>query len=452
MEKLEGHKVKLDVSVAQGEVQRAFERAYRRLAGRVTVPGFRRGKTPRPVLERHVGREAFREEALDAILPVSYSQALDLKGLDPIAQPEVEVVKFEEGEPFVFRATVEVKPEVKLGAYTGMGLKAEPKPVEDTAVEAQLEAIRENRAELEPAEPGTELAAGLFAVIDYHGTIDGNSFPGSDVEGALVRMGGDQLEPEVDQALAGAKAGDTRECHLDFPPDHPNAELRGKKALIKITVREVKKKKLPELADELAEEVAGTDLAGLKERIRSSLEERAKRDAWAELTREVVEKVTQAAEVDVPASLVERRAERLKTDMAERLRSQGLDVERYLKIAGLERDRWEKDLRTRAEREVKRELVLEAVARREGITATDAEVEFEMARIAAATRQKPDLVRKYFRSSPGRLESLREGIISDKAVDYLVRSNAVTPLPGTVAEGKAEKESKGSADGRGSEE
>lgn len=428
VEKLEGHKVKLEVTVGPEQVRRAYDRAYRALSTRVSVPGFRRGKVPRPVLERHVGREAFREEALDFILSDSYAQALEAKGLDPIDRPEdVEVVKFEEGKPFVFRATVEVKPEVKLGKYSGLGIDVPPHPVDQADIEAQLTAIRERRAVLEPAEPGTALEDGLYAVLDYHGVIDGKSFPGGDTEGALVLVGAGQLPPEIEAAIKGAKAGEERECTLTFPPDLPSEALRGKTAQFKIEVKEVKRKIVPELTDELAKELTGLDLAALRERITQSLEERAKREAREELTRQVVERVTAEAEVDVPETLISRRMERMTADTNERLARQGLDIDKYLAIVGLDREQYDKDLRARAEHTVKRDLVLEAIARRENIQATDAEVEFEMARIAAVTGQKPDKVRALFHGSPDRLESLRAGIITDKTVQYLVRENAARP-------------------------
>jgi trigger factor len=430
VEKLEGHKVKLDITVSAEAVARAYDRAYRTLAGKVSIPGFRKGKVPRPVLERHIGSAPLREEALDLILNDSYSQALDEKDLDPINRPNVEVVKFEEGEPMVYHATVEVKPEVKLGTYTGMDLVVEPKPVEMADVERQLGSIREKFAELEPAEADTPVADGLFAVMDFHGKIDGAGFSGGDGEGVLVQIGAGQLEAEFEEALKGAKAGDTRECALTFGSDHPNAELAGKTANFKIEVKEVKRKKLPELTDELAEEVAKTDLAGLRERITKGLEENARREAREELARQVVEKVVTHAEVDVPDTLLNRRIERKSQDMNERLAGQGLTVERYLEMVGLDHETWEKDLRARAEHEIRRDLVLEAVAKKENIGASDAEVEFEIVSLAASHGEKPERIREFFHTSPGRLESLREGIIARKTVQYLVRENvAEVPEP-----------------------
>jgi trigger factor len=424
VERLEGSKVKLGITVDREEVARAYDRACRNLAGQVNVPGFRRGKVPRAVLERHVKPEAFKEEALDIILPASYSQALDAKDLEPIDRPQVNVVSFAEGEPLVFEATVEVKPEVKLGQYTGLGLSVPPKPVDEADIQGQVEAMRERRAELVPAEPGTKLADGLFAVIDYHGTVDGEPFEGGDSEGVLVQLGAGQLETEVEAAVKGAQAGEERECALTFPEDIRNESLRGKTAQVKVRVKEVKVKKLPELTDDLVKELSGLEnVESLRKRIAEGLEERARREAREELARQVVEKVVEAAEVEIPETLVTRRTEQATEDMNERLAAQGLDLDRYLAIVGLDREQWDKDTRARAKHQVKKDLVLEAISRREDIRATDAEVEFEMARLAAATGQKPEKVRKLFRASPARLESLRAGIITSKTVSYLVREN-----------------------------
>jgi trigger factor len=248
------------------------------------------------------------------------------------------------------------------------------------------------------------------------------------------------MEPEMEKALEGATVGETREAVLSFPEDHPNPALAGKEARFEMKVKEVKTKKVPELTDDLAREIAGTDVAGLKERVRESLEEGAKRSAADELRRRLVEKVVEEAEVDVPETLVSRRVERKNAEIGERLSRQGLTVDKYIEIVGLDRDTWEKDLRARAEREVKRDLVLEAVADREGIEVTDADVEFEITRLAYGFGEKPDKIRKLFAESPSRLESLRERIRMDKTVHYLVEANSAAA---EAADAGAEDESTG---------
>lgn len=428
VEKLEGHQVKIQIQVGPEEVDRAFDRAYRRLAGKVNIPGFRRGKAPRPVVEGHVGSEALREEALDILLGDSYGRALEAKDLDPIDRPEVDVVTFQEGEPLTYTATVEVKPEVNLGPYTGLNLEIQFQSVGEEEVQRQLDSIRERAAELVPAEDGATLESGRFAVVDFRGTIDGQEFPGGKAEGTMVEIGAGQLEAEFEAALSGAKAGESRQATVHFPADYRNPELAGKEAVFDILVKEVKIKKVPELTPELAKELTGLELDVLRERIRQSLEEQSQRNARDELRRKVVEQVVAAAQVDLPEKMVERRIQRRQAEMAERLAGQGLSVENYLEMVGLDQEAWAKDLRTRAEHEVKRDLVLEAVAKRQNIAAADAEVEFEIIRLAASYGEKPEKVRKMFLESPGRLESLREGIIIEKTVQYLVRENTA-PAP-----------------------
>ncbi len=424
VEKLEGHKVKMEVTVPPADVERAYDRAYRRLVSRVNIPGFRRGHAPRPVLERHVGAGAFREEALELALSDAYPQALDAKELDPIDSPDVEMVKFEPGQPMVFRATVEVRPEVKLESYTGMNLSVPPKPVTEGDIEAQLNSIRERRAELEPADADTPVTDGIFGVIDYEGTIDGKPFAGGKAEGALIQVGAGQIEPAIEEAIKGAKAGEEREAKLTFPPDLPNPELQGKEALFMIKVREVKRKSLPELTDELAKELTGLDLPNLRDRIHESLEQRAQAQARDELTNQIIERVTAEAEVDVPETMINRRISRMTEDTTERLQRQNLTLDQYLTIVGLDREQWDKDVRTRAEHAVKKDLALGEVSRREKIEATEPEIEFEMARLSAQYQEKPDKIRSLFMSSPDRLDSLRAGIITQKTVQYLVKANA----------------------------
>jgi len=424
VERLEGHKVKLDITVDREEVDRAYHRAYRRLVGRVNIPGFRKGKVPRPVLERHLGPDALKDEALELILSPFYGKALDSKGLDPIDTPEVEVVKFAEGEPLVFRATVEVKPEVKLGEYKGQGVELEQKPVTDDDVQRQLDSIRERAAELEGTAPDTAIDDGHFAVVDLHGTIEDEDFPGGTSEGVLIQIGAGQVDQEVEKALKGAKAGETRKAAISFPEDHPNKDLAGKEAEFDITVKEVKVKKAPELDDETAKELTGMDLAALREQIRKNLEEQARRNALDERRQTVIEKVVEDAEVDLPETLVERRIESRKADMTQRLAQQGVTIDGYLEMVGLDKETWEKDLRSRAEYEVKRHLVLEAIGKKEGIEAADADVEFEISRMAMMSNEKPEKIREMVMSSPARLESVREGIILEKTVHYLVRENS----------------------------
>lgn len=434
--RLDGHKVRLDVTLGQAEVARAYGQAYRQLAGRVSVPGFRRGHVPRPVLERHVGREAFREEALELILSEAYDRALDSADVDPIDRPEVNVVKFEEDEPFVFQATVEVKPEVKLPKYAGLDLSVPPKAVTESDVEAQLNAIRERQAQLEPAEAEATLTDGLFGVLDYEGTVDGEAFAGGKAENALIQMGAGQLEPQIETAIRGARAGEDREAKVSFPADVPNQKLQGKEASFRIRVKEIKRKTLPELSDDLAKEITGLDLPTLRERVTKSLEERANADARDELVRQVVERITAEAEVDVPEIMVKRRLERMTADTEERLRGQNISLDQYLQIVGLEREQWEKDARSRAEHAVKKDLVLGAISKREKIQATEAEIEFEIARAAATYQQKPDKMRTFFRGSSDRLESLKAGIITQKTIQHLVRLNTAPVAADTEAAGE----------------
>jgi len=426
VERLSPHRVRLEVSVSAQEVARAFDRAFRRLSSRANIPGFRRGRAPRPVVERHFGREVLRDEAIDLLLNDSYARALETEGLDPIDQPELEVVRFEEGEPFVYKATVDVKPEVTLGQYTGLGLELKPRPVEEADVQRQLEAIADRAAVLEPVEAETLLEDGLFAVVDWHATVDGKSFPGGDMEGALVRMGSHQLDPEIEKALYGAKTGDVRECTVHFSEEAASEDLRGKDALFRIVVKEVKRKKTPDLTDELAIQLTGHDLVSLRGRLRERLEFEAMRQAQEELAHNIIERVTAEATVDLPEKMVERRMARRRAETEARLARGNMNLDDYLRAVGLEREQWEKDLRSRVEHELKREIVLEAIARRQDIQADDGEVAFEMMRYAAATGEKPEKVRREF-SSPERLAALRSRIILDKTVQYLVRENTVRP-------------------------
>ncbi len=418
LEQLDRHRVRLEVEVDKAEVSRAWEESYRKFAGRVHIPGFRRGRAPMGLVERYVGAHALRKEALEILLDRNYPRALAHAQVEPIGRPELEIVRHERDEPLVFKVTVEVKPGVKLGAYRGVEVDVPRPPVTEEEVQAELQALRERLAELVPADTDT-VSGGQVAVIDYRGTVGGEPFEGGAAKGQTVEVGGGGLLDDFERGLLGARVNETRTVTVRFPESYANPDLAAKEAEFEVTVREIKARRLPDLDDELARRLgAGETVGELISTVRQGLEALRHQEARQALRDAVVRQVVDAAQVDLPPSMVDRRLDRVVQDFTEQLARRGLTLEQYLQQAGIDQDRLRADLRPRAEREVKEELVLEAVARVEGISVTEQEVETRIQQTAGAYGRGGDRIRTLFRD-PANREGLAHAIRLEKAASFL---------------------------------
>lgn len=444
----EGTRVTLEVEVEAGALERALEDAARRLGRRVKIPGFRPGRAPRALVERYVGADALRDAAVDALLPESYRRALDQTGIDPIDRPAVEVVKAEPGQPFVFKVTVDAKPEVALGQYTGLGVPREPVTVSDEDVAAELAGLAERLARWVPS-GATAVAPGHRAIIDYAGQVDGEAFEGGGGEARPVEVGAGRLLPEFERGLVGMAPGETKAIEVPFPDDYPNPALAGKVATFTVTVRAVEERRVPPVDDDLARAAGGFEsLDQLKQAIRDELL-RARTQAAEQARRErILDAVAANASVDVPEVLVERRIDRAVEDLRHRLSHEGLTLERYLELAQKDEAALRAELRPGARAAVRRELVLEAVARKEHLQASDAEA----ARLAQAQAEAHDPRRvragrgrrrsrrqgeRPGRIDPAILEGLREMLTLEKAARFLVQANAAPEPQSPRAEADA---------------
>ncbi|MEW6307674.1 MAG: trigger factor [Bacillota bacterium] len=419
VERIDKHRVKLAVQIPPETVRQAEDEAYRRLVRRVNVPGFRKGKAPRKVLESFVGRGALKEEALDILVSRSYWEAVAESKLEPIAPPRIEDVAYADGEPVRFAATVEVKPEVKLGGYTGLGLTPKPVEVPESAVGTQLEHLRERKARLVPVEdPAATVAEGMVAVIDFTGTRDGAPIEGASAAGYLLDVGSGSFIPGLESGLIGMRVGETREIPVTFPADYHAVELAGNEARFTVTVQELKLKQLPALDDDLAKEAGYQTLEELRAGIENRLAEAARRDVRTDYLNRVIAKIVEGSEVDVPETLLVRRVDSMAEDLAERLERGGTGLERFLSANGKTLDDLRDDLRPRALQAVKADLVLEAVARAEGLEATEADVEAELAGLAKAYTKPIEQVRTTLAESGG-LSGVRQRLTQDKVLAFL---------------------------------
>ncbi|MEW6048004.1 MAG: trigger factor, partial [Bacillota bacterium] len=303
---LEGSKVSLEVEVPVEEVRKGLDEAYRRLAQRVRIPGFRPGRVPPQVLRARLGRQSVFDEVLELLLPRAYREAVEESRVEPVEEPRFDIVQMEEDKPLVFKAEVTVKPEVKPGTYKGVKAERVVRRVADGDVDRVLRRLQERFAVLEPSEGPVQ--RGLFAEIDYDALLDGRPFRGGAARGRTIEVGSQRVLPGFDAAIEGMRPGEQRQFELTVPEDYPDKELAGKKLSFSVTVKAVKAKRLPQLDDEFARDVGPyQSLEELRRAIREELQKSADRRSTAELRRQVVEKVAQAASVEVPEPMLRRR-------------------------------------------------------------------------------------------------------------------------------------------------
>lgn len=420
LEKLEQNQIRLTIEVDAAAVEAAMEKAFQQVARRVNIPGFRRGKAPRTIVERYVGKSSIMEGALDELLTPSYRDALEQQDIDPIVQPDIDIVEFEAGKPLRYTATITVKPEVALGQYTGLGVAREQREIADADVEKQIEAIRERSSQLVPAPEGTELAAGQFATIDFEGFVDDVAFPGGKGENYVLEIGSGTFIPGFEDQLIGAKAGEARQVNVTFPEDYRATDLAGKAARFEVTVKEIKVKELPELNDEFAKGLGSfATVEELRQMVRNNLVHAAEDEAREKQVNEAVEKVVTASEVEVPEVMIESRIDSMLDDVSRRMEMQGLKMEQYLETTKKTLDELRGEFREQATKAVKRDLVLEAIAKKENLKAEDADVDREIARMAEAYGQQPADIRRVF-TEQGSLGGLKDSIRIQKAIDFII--------------------------------
>ncbi len=447
-ERLTNSTVLLEVEVEAERFSQAVERACRKLAKDVIIPGFRRGRVPRVILERYIGKETLYNEAAALMMGEAYPVAVKDTGIEPVAQPEVEVVQAEEGKPLVFKAKVEVKPEVELGQYQGIEVTKKVKPVTPEDIEAELERLRNRYARLTTVEDGV-VAAGDIIKIDYRGTVNGKAFRGSTVKGREIEAGRGYLIPGLDEALVGMRPGETKELRVTLPADYPDERVAGKEAVFEVTVRELRRKELMPLNDDFAKEVSEFDtLAELKADVTRRLQEAAVKEADLLLRQEVVARAVENAKVEPPPSMVENQVEEMLEDMVATVEGRGVSRERFFEIMNTTPEEMRERLRGDAVRTIKTRLVLDAVAKAEGLEVTEAEIEAELQKLAGLYRHDPGELRRVFEAT-GRLEVVRQKLLRDKTVEFLVEKAIIkeeAPEPaGGVAAPEAETKETGTA-------
>ncbi|GBF73943.1 trigger factor [Paenibacillus sp. 598K] len=421
-EKIEKNLGVLDVEVDAEQVAAALDKAFKKVVVKVNVPGFRKGKVPRAMFEKRFGVESLYQDAVDILLPEAYANAVTEAGITPVDRPEIEVEQFAKGESFKFKAKVTVKPEVVLGDYKGLEVPAAEAQVADEDVTAELERLQQRHAELVVIDEG-EVQQGDTTVIDFDGYVDGEAFEGGKSERYSLEIGSGSFIPGFEDQIVGMNIGDFKDVEVTFPESYHAEQLAGKAAVFKVKLHEIKRKNLPALDDEFAKDVSEFDTL---EEYKADLKQRLleKKQQEAEQTREVavVDKATELAEVEIPEVMIESETDQLLRDFENRLRSQGMNLDLYYQFSG----QTEADLRGQmkgdAEKRVLNNLVLEAIAKAEGIEVSEDEVTEELEKLAQAYNRPAEEIREIFTAN-GNLESMKEDLTLRKTIQFLVENS-----------------------------
>lgn len=435
-EKIEKNTVLLEVEVEQDQISRAVDEAYRKFVKKVAVPGFRKGKTPRIVLENFLGKGVLYQDALESLVPNAYIEAVKETGVEPVADPELELTQAEEGKTIIFKATVKVKPEVELGQYNELEVARPSAEVTDEDVHAELEKMREKYAQLITVEDDV-VRQGDVATIDYVGRVDGVEFEGGKGDEYALEIGSKTFIPGFEEQLVEQAIGETREVKVTFPEDYGKQELAGQEAVFTVTVKGIKRKEMAPLDDEFAKDVSEFDsLEELRASTLNNLKKGKEEMAARQLKNAVLTKAVDNAEVEIPVEMIDSQVESMYKNMEKRLFSQGITMEHYLQYTGSTPEEVKTSIRGDAENSLKTTLVLEAIGSKEQVEATEDEVEAEIQKMSEMYGQQADLLRQVLEYQ-GELDGLKASLQREKTLDLLVERAKIVdePAAGTNTEG-----------------
>ncbi|MGG6313878.1 trigger factor [Paenibacillus macerans] len=442
-EKIEKNLGVLEVEVGAERVAAALDKAFQKVVKKANVPGFRKGKVPRPIFEARFGVESLYQDAIDILLPEVYGEAVDQTDIFPVDRPEVDVEQFAKGQPFKFKARITVKPEVKLGEYKGVEVPAVNVEVSDEELAQELERLQQRHAELVVID---EEAAqnGDTVVIDFDGSVDGEPFEGGKAERYSLELGSNSFIPGFEDQVVGLATGDFKDVTVTFPETYHAEELAGKEAVFKVKVNEIKRKQLPELDDEFAKDVSEFDtLDEFKEDLKKQLAARKEQDGKAARESALVDKIGESAEVEIPEAMIQGEVENMVRDFDNRLRSQGMNLDMFLSFSGQTVDDLRGQMQGDAEKRVRNNLVLEQIAKAEKIEVTQDEINKELNDMAEAYKRTPEDIRNILAAN-GSLGSLNEEILLRKTIEFLLENSKEGPAE-PAANSKEEKETKPAA-------
>ncbi|NHM76144.1 trigger factor [Staphylococcus sp. 11007852] len=417
-EKKEGNEGLLQVTVPAEEVDKALDQAFKKVVKQINVPGFRKGKVPRPIFEQRFGVEALYQDAVDILLPKAYSNAVEEAGINPVDQPEIEVTQIEKGKEFKFDATVTVEPEVELGDYKGLEIEKQNTELADEEVEETIQQRLEAMADMVVKEDG-KVEEGDTVNLDFDGYVDGEQFEGGQADGYDLEIGSGMFIPGFEEQLVGLAVGEEKDVEVTFPEEYHAEELAGKPATFKTKINEIKSKEVPELDDELANELdsEANTVDEYKENLRKQLAENKATEAENTQKEEAITKATDNAKVDIPNAMIKTEEDRMVQEFAQRLQQQGLNLETYFQISGQPEEDLRGQMKEDAEQRVKTNLTLAAIADAENIEATDEDVEKELETMSAQFGISVDDIK----STLGNTDIVKNDVRVKKVIDLLVK-------------------------------
>ena len=420
VENLEKSMAKLTIEVSAEKVEEALQEAYNRQKGKISLPGFRKGKVPRQMVEKMYGAEVFYDDAANILIQKEYGPAVKESGVDVVSQPELDLVQLEKGKPFIFTATIAVKPEVTLGKYMGVTVTKIDTTVTDEEVDAEVEKQRENNARSITIE-GRPVEDGDTAVIDFEGFVDGEAFEGGKGENYALTIGSHTFIDTFEEQLIGKNAGDEVDVNVTFPEEYQADDLAGKPALFKVKINEIKGKELPELDDEFAQDISEFDTLAeykedLKKKLQQQKEDAAKRDKEDEAIRKIIDK----SKMELPEPMIEMQVQNIINDFATRIAQQGLSMEQYMQFSGASIDSLKEQVRPEAIERIQSSLVLEAIAKAENIEVSDEEVDKELEKLAVAYRTDIESLREY--ATESEKQAIKDDLSLQKAADLIMEN------------------------------
>lgn len=417
VEKLEKSMAKLTITVEAAKFDAAVDSAYQKNKGKIALPGFRKGKAPRAMIQKMYGTGVFYEDAANELIPEAYETAAKESELEIVAQPEIEVTQMEKGTDFIFTATVAIKPEVTLGDYKGIEVEKKEAEVSEEEITAEIDKAREANSRLITIEDrATE--DGDTVIIDFDGYVDGKQFEGGYAEDYTLVLGSHSFIDNFEDQLVGKNLGEDVEVNVTFPEEYHVEDLKGKPAVFKVELLAISTLELPELDDEFASDVSSFEtFAEYKEDKKKTLEVKKEEQAKREKQSKVVEKIAEAAEVEIPEAMIKYNQERIMNEMSQRMMYQGLQMEQYLQLMGTTKEEFLERVKPDAIARIKTSLVLEAVAAAENIVASDDDVDAEIQDMATQYQMKPEELKDMIGAPE--LENIKKDIASRKALEFL---------------------------------
>lgn len=419
-EQIEKNLAKLTFEVSADDFAKAINNVFKKNAKKFNIPGFRKGKAPKAIVEKYYGEGVFYEDAINSVLPEAYENAVKESGLDVVARPEIDVEEIKKGEPIVFTALVTTKPEVKLGDYKGIEVEKVDYTVTDEDVQKDLEASQKKNARLVSVDDRA-VENGDVAVIDFEGFVDGVAFDGGKGENYELEIGSGTFIPGFEEQIIGAKVDDLVDVNVKFPEEYHSEELKGKDATFKVKVNEIKFRELPELNDDFASEISDFDtLEEYKADLKKKLEENAAKRAKSEKENKVIEKVVENADFEIPEAMLEAQIDRMVNDFAQRLQYQGMNLDVYMQYTGQTIEAVREQFKSQAETQLSGSLVLEEIAKQEKIEAGAEEVEMRLADMAKQYGMELEKLQELV--SDDEKENIAKDLVLQKAVEMITDS------------------------------